>query len=408
MEGYYELSYSSGIGSHPGGPDKWPVRVVTPQGGRINAENGHAQLILPGLLPDLEYFLRVSVVLSDLSSPVVGDIINVRTLAPPPPPSPDIEYLDMELTTSEITTDSVRLTWRYLKPAEKTYIDGIQLRYLELRDNKPVSSVPETSPFIHRDTNYYVLENLQPDTQYEVDADLLPVPNSMKEFFHGKPIEFRTQKHVDKFNFDIQLRVEDINSSSAVITWSGVPSPDQQFVNIYRVIYHAGHPNSIRDESSDFKIPKIDSPKRIEIGNLLPGIRYQVWIEAYLTNGKTKKTNVEEFETLPGEAKLPSEAQPNKSDPNNDYYNSMVAAAIVAAFAILAFLIVLYFYLRRNITYKATITKDPPKFNPAYDNRGFKDFESERSSVSQTSQNIEMNGINGNAPNCGSIENGTL
>ena len=78
----------------------------------------------------------------------------------------------------------------------------------------------------------------------------------------------------DKFNFDIQLRVEDRNSSSAVITWSGVPSPDQQYVNIYRVIYHASHPNSIRDESSDFKIPKIDSPKRIEIGNLVAGTRY--------------------------------------------------------------------------------------------------------------------------------------
>ena len=194
------LTYLYTSRSHPGGPDKWPARVITPEGGRINAENGHAQLILPDLLPDLEYFLRVSLVLSDVSDPVVSEIISFRTLPPPQPPTPDIEYLDMELTASEVTTDSVRLTWRYLKPAEKPYIDGIQLRYLELRDNKHVSSVPETSPFIHRDTNYYVLENLQPDTQYEVDADLLPVPNSRKEFFHGKPIIFRTQKHVGKNN----------------------------------------------------------------------------------------------------------------------------------------------------------------------------------------------------------------
>ena len=38
----------------------------------------------------------------------------------------------------------------------------------------------------------------------------------------------------------------------------------------------------------------------------------------------------------------------------------------------------------------------------------FQDFESERSSVSQSSQSIEMNGINGNVPNGGSVENGTL
>lgn len=70
-----------------------------------------------------------------------------------------------------------------------------------------------------------------------------------------------------------------------------MPSPDQKFVNIYRVIYHSirssSHyeidvnplifsENSIRDESSVFKISKLDSPKKILVPSLLSGQLYQV------------------------------------------------------------------------------------------------------------------------------------
>merc|ERR1712083_1125764 len=41
----------------------------------------------------------------------------------------------------------------------------------------------------------------------------------------------------------------------------------------------------------------------------------------------------------------------------HSYYSSMVAAAIVATFALMGLAIILYFYLRRHTTYKATITK---------------------------------------------------
>ena len=67
-----------------------------------------------------------------------------------------------------------------------------------------------------------------------------------------------------------------MGGESAEVSWDGVPSPDQKFVNIYRVIYHANSPNSIRDESSIFKISKIDSPKRLTLVSLQPNTDYQV------------------------------------------------------------------------------------------------------------------------------------
>lgn len=68
----------------------------------------------------------------------------------------------------------------------------------------------------------------------------------------------------------------------------------------------------------------------------------------------------------------------------HSYYSSMVAAAIVATFALMALSVVLFFYLRRHTTYKATITKERPASNAstAYDNSAFKDFDNAPPQVS--------------------------
>ena len=66
----------------------------------------------------------------------------------------------------------------------------------------------------------------------------------------------------------------------------------------------------------------------------------------------------------------------------------MVAAAIIAAFALLAFVVVLYFYMKRNITYKATITKERPPSGGSYDNNGFKELD-----AANSGQSIEMGGL---------------
>merc|ERR1711988_761183 len=279
---------------------------------------------------------------------------------------------------------SAKVTWRHFDVVEeKPYIDGVQLRYVILKGNIPVSIVPETSPFIHRDTNYYVFENLKPDTEYEVELDLIPVPGARKELWSGKRLTFTTNKLIDPYNFKPVLEVVNVSSDSVEVAWTGVPSPDQKYVNIYRVIYHSM--NSIREESSVFKISKIDSPKRISVSRLYSDLDYQIWLEAYLTNGKIIKSNVKEFRTLPTDpssqpAKMKEYAEGEKT---NNFYQSMVAAAIVAAVALFALFIIPYLYLKRHTTYTATITKERPVANgnnsqsaSAYDNMAFKGYDS--------------------------------
>jgi len=416
QKGYYEVHYSSGISSHPDA-SRWPSQKMTPEGGYIpdrglifgDPEEGQA--VLCSLLPNLDYFLRASIVLEDHENePVIGEIVTAKIkYIPDEPiqPEPEVVFLDLELQAPEfnIGTDSARILWRHFdEKEEKPHIDGIQLRYLVLKGDIPVSYVPETSPFIHRDTNYYVFENLKPNTKYEVEVDLIPVPNSQKELYSGRKVIFTTLEHVDIYNFKPELTVINITSDSVEVGWTGVPSPDQKFVNIYRVIYHSINPNSIRDESSVFKISKIDSPKRIHVSSLQPDLEYQIWLEAYLTNGKTKKSNVVEFHTLPEDpSALPDSQKIGYEESDDDYYGSMVAAAIVAAFAILGLLVVLYFYLRRHTTYKATITKErPPSTSSAYDNQGFKGYETDANVNHTNTQSFEMGqvpGLNGTGEN---------
>ena len=112
----------------------------------------------------------------------------------------------------------------------------------------------QTSPFIHRDTNYYVMEDLTPNTRYEVELDLIPVPGALKELYSGIKVkrhhldqfmnstfqvEFRTSAVVDIYDFSIRLSTLNVTDNSVEVGWRGVPSPDQKYVNIYRVIYHS-------------------------------------------------------------------------------------------------------------------------------------------------------------------------
>ena len=64
---------------------------------------------------------------------------------------------------------------------------------MELRDGKAASGVPGTTPFIHRDTNFFLLEDLNPDTEYRVDVYLIPVPLAEKELASDDVLTFRTK-----------------------------------------------------------------------------------------------------------------------------------------------------------------------------------------------------------------------
>ena len=92
------------------------------------------------------------------------------------------------------------------------------------------------------------------------------------------------------------------------LSWTGVPIPHQRYVNLYRILYQE---ENIVDPNphSAFIISNINSISSSRIDLLRPSTAYQIWLEAYLRNGKVVKSNVlaittQEGEDLPNQGNL--------------------------------------------------------------------------------------------------------
>lgn len=76
--------------------------------------------------------------------------------------------------------------------------------------------------------------------------------------------------------------------------------PHQHFVNLYRILYLEENLSIGLDHHSAFIVSNIDSISSTRIGLLRPNRAYQIWLEAYLRNGKVAKSNVLSVKTLDG------------------------------------------------------------------------------------------------------------
>lgn len=287
--------------------------------------------------------------------------------------------IEPDLAISDINATWVTVVWRKFTDYELQFIDGVQLRYKEI-DGK----IYDATPLIHRSVTSYNLDNLKSNTKYELGIFFIPFPGQLTELHADHMLHFTTANQVDTYGFNVTLDIAHIKSTSVEIAWSGVPYPEDKYVNIYRAIYQS---DTGKEDQSTFKIAKRDSPTRTVVMDLKPGTRYRLWLEVYLTNGKIKTSNVQDFITKPRTGGALGGGVSSKQDKlsaaavassgefkeiKGDYYGPLVIVAILASIAIMSTLILLLILVRRHNQNKAAITPPTRVSQSAYDNPTYK------------------------------------
>lgn len=190
-----ELRYTNGPSNDT---STWEQQIFAPPEDLI--ATSQMEFDLPMLEPNSLYKVKITLILRDLNSQPTSSVYTVktppeRTITPPPPFTdyrPDFQDIfknveDPELTVSETNASWLQLTWKKLGDEQMEYVDGVQLRYKEL-----TGMIYSSSPLIHRTLTSYTIQNLQPDTGYEIGLYYIPLAGHGAELRAGHMIKVRT------------------------------------------------------------------------------------------------------------------------------------------------------------------------------------------------------------------------
>lgn len=181
----------------------WDTQVFAPPNDLIATPQ--LEFELPGLKPNTEYKLKINVLLRDLHNTLSSKVYKVRT-APLAPgitanaadsPSyttvPPIIPIASELKVGEINSTWITLTWRKFTDYEIQYIDGIQIRY-----KKILGKIYSATPLIHRAITSYTIDNLRPNTEYEVQILFIPFQGQVTELKSETTLHATTLQEIGK------------------------------------------------------------------------------------------------------------------------------------------------------------------------------------------------------------------
>ncbi|CAH1116582.1 unnamed protein product [Phaedon cochleariae] len=349
--------------------DSWMLQVFAPPNDLIATRS--LEFDLQDLKASTEYKIKITITLRDIHTTHSSRIYKIKTPREIPTATlPPIIPIEPDLAITDINATWVTVTWKKFDENELQFIDGVQLRFREI-DGK----IYAATPLIHRAVTSYTLENLKPNTKYELGIFFIPFPGQLTELHAEKMLHFTTANAIDTYGFNVSLEISQVKSQSVEISWNGVPYPEDKYVNIYRAIYQS---DSGKEDQSMFKIAKRDSTTKTVIMDLKPGTRYRLWLEVYLTNGKIKTSNVQEFITKPrvspalGSTSQDKLSRAQHLETKGDYYGPLVIVAILAAIAILSTLVLLLILIRRHNQNKAAITPPTRISQSAYDNPTYK------------------------------------
>ncbi|CAG0885187.1 unnamed protein product [Darwinula stevensoni] len=309
------------------------------------------------------------------------------TTKPPHVPTtslPSKLNVDANLEFRNLQPTSVFILWRKFRPFERQFIDAIQLRYRNRDEN---SQVPKMTPLLHPENTEYELRGLTPDTEYEVDIAFSPFPNQTTDLVSDTPLYLHTPPLSDIYNFSMMLEIPKMSSRVIELRLNGIPQPPSKYVNVYRVLHKAM--NRLTPEEQ-FVLPKVDPPA-FTIEGLKPSTEYQIWVEAFLRNGKILPSNVIDRKTPSdpyGAPDNPKETQfAEKShatvggDEGGSYYVPMIILAIVVV-VLIVLSIAIAILCRRQSRAKAPISSprhvnDHELTTQSYNNPSFKHADAE-------------------------------
>ncbi|XP_017776487.1 PREDICTED: putative epidermal cell surface receptor isoform X2 [Nicrophorus vespilloides] len=348
--------------------DTWQLQNYTSPDDVIRTPQLEFELL--NLRAETEYKIKVTLQLDGLHNKPSSQIYSIKTLQENKVSTPQMIPIDPELAVTAVNATWVNLSWRKFTDYELQLIDGLQIRFKEI-DGK----IYNATALIHRAITGFTIDNLKPDTKYEVGLFFIPFAGQPNELYAEHMVNFATTTEYDTYGFNVTLEISLIKPTNIEITWSGVPYPEDKYVNIYRAIYQS---DSGKGDSSTFKMAKRDSTPKVLITDLKPGTRYRLWLEVYLTNGKIKTSNVQDFITKPrsppslGASSKQDKLSGELPDEKSDYYGSLVVVAILASVAILSTLVLLLILFKRHSQNKACITPPPRVSQSAYDNPTYK------------------------------------